>query len=348
MNSILVTDFPPPRRAFRVVRLPMLARFYRYTFHRQAGSRWGMRRQKVLQKLFPFFRRHWGASTGEFEFTRAGVAKKISFNARNVQFLGVYVTTEGYELEVAALLDTLLPEGGTFYDIGSNWGYFTLYAAACRERLTVHAFEPLHETHQDLVACVEQASLAGHTMCHNVALSDKDGEAHIQIPDGLHSGTATVSSEGIRITTRRLDAMGLPPPNFIKLDAENHEIEVLQGAAETLKKVRPFLVFENKPNYAHPEKDLRVLLFLKELGYQFFVPAVKRNAKPCEHFMQVFWHSLAPGDGLGLIPFEPETRFLYQHELNVFACHKDRLPELREKFKVWPQSLRDFSPAFPQ
>lgn len=335
MNSILVTEFPTPRRAFRVLRLPFLARFYRFAFHRQAGSRLGIHGQKILRKLFPFFRWLCGNSRGEFEFSRDGKVRQISFNARNVQFLGVYVTTEGYELEVAALLDKLLPEGGTFYDVGSNWGYFTLYAAACRKQLTIHAFEPMPATHQDIVECVEQAGLASIATCHHLALSDKDGEAHIQIPDGLHSGTATVSNEGIRITTRRLDGMNLPPPDFIKLDAENHEIEVLRGAMETLKKSRPFIVFENKPDYKNPEKDLRVLAFFEQLGYQLFVPAVKRKAVPNEHFMQVFWHPIEKGDCLGLLPFEPATRFMYQHELNLFACHKDRLLELQQKFNVW-------------
>ncbi len=335
MNSILVTKFPRPRRAFRVTRLPFLARFYRFAFHRQPGSRLGIHGQKVLRKLFPIFRKLCGSSRGQFEFTRNGQAKLISFNARNSQFFGVYVTTEGYELEVAALLDVLLPEGGTFYDVGSNWGYFALYAAACRNQLTVHAFEPLKETHQDLVECVQQAGLSAHTTCHNLALSDKDGEAHIQIPDGLHSGIATISSEGIQITTRKLDGMNLPPPDFIKLDAENHEIEVLQGAVETLKKYHPFLVFENKPDYAHPEKDVRVLLFLKSLGYQLFVPAVRRQTEPGEHFIQVFWHPLTDNDDLALVPFDPETRFLYQHELNALACHKDRLVELHQKFAIW-------------
>ena len=336
-KKILVKEFPANRRVFRVLCLPFLARFYRQAYHQQAGSRWGMHWKKILRKIFPFFRRNCGVSRGEFAFTRHGQTRTISFNAHNVQFLGVYVATEGYELEVAALLDILLPEGGTFYDIGSNWGYFTLYAAACRQQVSVHAFEPFPETHQDLSECVQQAELSAMATCHNLALSDRDGEAHIQIPDGVHSGCATVAGEGVRIITRRLDGMGLPPPDFIKLDAESHEMEVLRGALETLKKFRPFLVFENKPDYLHPEKDLQVLKYLAELGYQLFVPAVKRKSGPDDYFMQVFWHPVTEADGLGLIPFEPATRFLYQHELNVFACHENRLPELLQKFKTWPQ-----------
>ena len=337
MNTPLVREFPPARRAFRVLRLPFLARFYRYAYHHQSVSHWEMRGRKVLRKIFPLFRRFCGKSTGEFEYTRNGHPVKIIFNARNVQFFGVYVTINGYELEVAGVLDSLLSEGGTFYDIGSNWGYFTLYAAACRNRSSIHAFEPLPETYQDLASCVQQAGLSAMATCHQIALSDQDGEAFIQIPDGVHSGTAEVTSQGkIRIVTRRLDAMGLPPPDFIKLDAENHEIGVLRGALETIKSARPFIVFENKPDYLQPEKVMEVLYFLKDLGYHFFIPAVKRPSAIRDYFMQVFWHPITDKDGLVLFPFQPESRLLFQHELNVFACHESRLPELHAKFKVWP------------
>jgi FkbM family methyltransferase len=341
MNSVLVRPFPPHRPVFRVLRLPFLARLYRYIYHQAPSSRWGIHGRKILRKIFPAFRRLCGRSEGEFEYVRNAKAEKIIFNARNVQFLGVYVTVDGYELEVEALMDSLLPEGGTLYDIGSNWGYFTLYPAACRNRLAIHAFEPMPETYSDLASCVRQAGLSEMVTCHQLALSEKEGEAFIHIQDGVHSGTAEVVQQGkTRIVTRRLDSMGLPPPDFVKLDAENHEVEVLTGALETIKAAKPFIVFENKPDYLNPEKAMEVLYFLERLGYVFFVPAVKRPSATRDYFMQVFWHPIAPEDGLVLYPFQPESRLLFQHELNVFACHRDRMAELHQKFKSLPCGFR--------
>ena len=325
-------------QAFRVIHLPFLARFYRYAFHGQSENPWKMRFKKVLRKLFLIYRRFSRASIGEFEYVRNGQAGKIFFDARNVQFLGLYLPmfAYGYEPEVAALVDIFLPEGGTFYDIGSNWGYFTLYAAANRERLSIHAFEPMPGTYQDLIKCVQQAGLTDIATCHHLALSDSDGKAFIKISDHLHSGNAEISFEnGQRITTRRLDALGLPAPDFIKLDAENHEIEILRGASEMLKTARPFIVFENKPDYLHPEKVLNVLFFLAELGYDFYVPAIKRQLPAREFFIQAGWQAVKENEDFALIWFPPETRLLYQHELNVFACHKSRQNELTAKFKFW-------------
>ena len=338
MNTILVREFPRAHRTFRILRLPFLARFYRYAYHHQSGSRWEMRLMKALRKIFPIYRRFCGNSVGEFEYDRNGCRAKIFFNARNVQFLGLYVPLYGYEPEVAALLDSLLPEDGTFYDIGSNWGYFTLYAAGSHARLSVHAFEPMPETYQDLASCVKQAGLSDIATCHNLALSSEDGEAFIGIPDHLHSGCAEVSHQAglTRIVTRRLDALGLPPPDFIKLDVENHEIDVLRGAVEILKTSRPFIVFENKPDYLQPGKVMEVLFFLAGLGYHFYVPAVKRRLRSHDYFMQTGWQPVADGEGLALIPFQPEARLLYQHELNVFACHESRRQDLMLKFNIWP------------
>jgi FkbM family methyltransferase len=334
---ILLGKFPRAHPAFRVLCLPFLARFYRYAYHHKSDSRWEMRWMKILRKFFPVFRRFRGTSTGEFEYDRNGQRTKIIFNARNVQFLGVYVPVHGYEPEVAALLDSMLPEGGTFYDIGSNWGYFTLYAASSRAHVTIHSFEPLPETYQDLVECVQQAELSSAVTCHNLALSDKDSEAFIEIPDGLHSGSAEITPRGsIRIITRKLDTLGLPPPDFIKLDAENHELEILRGAVKTLETARPFIVFENKPDYLRPEKILEVLFFLAGMDYQFYVPAVSRKSATHDFFMQAGWHPVGENDQLALIPFQPAARLLYQHELNVFACHKSRKSELLAKFKSWP------------
>jgi FkbM family methyltransferase len=337
MSEVLVRPFPSHRPVFRILRLPFLARLYRYLYHQPSGGRLEMYFRKILKKFFPMIRRWGSGHQGEFEYVRHGTPAKITFDARNVQFLGVYVTVDGYELEVEALIDVLLPEKGVLYDVGSNWGYFTLYPAACRKSLTIHAFEPMPETYNDLASCVQQAGLSEMAVCHPFALSDKDGEAFIEISDGVHSGSAEVSQQGgIRIVTRRLDGLGLPEPDFIKLDAENHEVKVLGGAVETIRRARPFIIFENKPDYLHPEKALEVLFFLEELGYRFFIPAVKRSSSAREYFMQVFWHRITEQDGLALIPFQPESRLLFQHELNVFACHQDRLMELRQHFETRP------------
>jgi FkbM family methyltransferase len=340
MNTILVRKLPTPTASFRIRRVPFLGRFYEYVFCSQSTGRIEMWSKRILRKIFPAYYRLCGSSTGEFEFQRQGQRSEIQFNARNTEFciLSDTLFKNGYEIEVAALLDVLLPEGGTFFDVGSNWGYHTLLAAGSRSKLTVHAFEPTPETFKDLVACVEQSGLAGMVTCNNFALSSNDGKAFIKLPEGLHSGGAQVSSDGgvASINTRRLDSLDLPKPDFIKMDVEGHEIEVVKGGQNTLKLARPYLVFESKPNHLQPDKVLDIFFFLARLGYNFFVPAIQREPRARNFLIPAGWLPAANDDGLALIPFIPEMRLLCLSEFNVFACHESRLPELMTKFKPWP------------
>ena len=335
MNPILVTPFPRPRGVFKVLHLPFLARLYYYIYHQPSASRVQMRFKQILRKLFPVIRR-FSHAKGKFEYQRQGKSIPILFNARNVQFHALYASPNGFEPDVSGVLDALLPEGGTFFDIGSNWGYFSLYTASKYSRLTVHAFEPMPETYQDLANCVKQAGLSDLVTCHNLALSDADGNASIDMTDGVHSGTATVSRKGgsIKIVTRRMDSLKLPKPDFIKMDVEYHELEVLKGAKEMLTAARPHIVFENKAENIQPENALEVLFFLSELGYKLYVPAVQRR-QARSYFMIPWWHPIGDGENLALIPLKPEERPLLS-DLNIFACHESRQHELLTVFKTWP------------
>jgi FkbM family methyltransferase len=261
----------------------------------------------------------------------------IRFDARNLQFRALYFdpAVVNYEPEVGMLLDDFLPEDGVFFDIGSNWGYFSLFATSNRHHLNIHAFEPMPDTFLDLKSCIEQANVSEFVTCHQLALSSSDGEAFIEIPDRLHSGQATVSfGRGTHcITTRRLDTMNLPKPDLIKMDVEEHEMDVLRGAEKTLRSARPFIVFENKPNESEPERALEPLFFLRELGYHLFAPDLGRTFDGRRYYTPAGSQS-SRHDLLVLTKLEPEMRLLRQRDLNVFACPEERISQLQARYNV--------------
>lgn len=346
MSSILIREVHS-RSPLMVRRVPFLARFYRYAFQQQASRKRELLVHVPLQKLFRLCRRmarfpHWG----EFRYERLGQPTTVRFDARNLQFQTLYsgIWDRGYEQDVSALLDIVLPEGGTLYDIGSNWGFCSLHAASNRSRLNIHAFEPHPRTFQDLVSCVQQAGLADLVTCHNVALSNQDKQAFIDLPDGLHSGSAELNlrGRGVRVQTRRLDSMELPSPDAIKVDVEGHELEVLEGGRRVLESARPFLMMESKRHYGSAATTLEPLRYLAGLGYELYVPAVKRQVGGADYFVpygvmletgHIQWIELA--DCLALIPCEPATRFLLQTDINVFACHLSRKGQLLTEFREW-------------
>jgi len=327
--------------------LPFLARYYRCAFQTPGTRMSELFFYVPLRKLFPVFRRlGLLPHSGDFDYERLGKTVQIRFNANNLQFQALYsrVYEYGYEQELGLLIDCLLPEGGILYDIGSNWGYFTLYAASARSKVRIHAFEPFPATHRDLKNCVEQAGLEDLVTRHELALADTDGESFIEIPDGLHSGTAelTPNTRATRITTKRLDSLQLPPPDFIKMDVEGHEASVLRGSINTLKSSWPFIVFENNRDYAKPGRTLDPLWVLQDLGYRFFLLSVRQSNAGKGYFVPCGWQmeigraqELSDNAYLALAPFEVSNRFLYQHDLNVFACHESKLAQIRSCFEEW-------------
>lgn len=81
----------------------------------------------------------------------------------------------------------------------------------------------------------------------------------------------------IEVKTTTVDAeisSGARPPQFMKIDVEGHELEVLKGAQKTLRFQRPCLIFETTPNNAE------IAAFFKTLDYELFDLDGKRIAGP--------------------------------------------------------------------
>jgi FkbM family methyltransferase len=239
----------------------------------------------------------------------------------------------GPEPQLAALFDVLVPADGVFLDVGSNWGYHAVAVAARPGfRGRVHAFEPVPATFRDMVAVVEQSGLTGRVTCHNIGLSDRDGAGTMVIPDGLHSGLASIRDEsagGLRVKLRPLAGLAGPDPDVIKLDVEGHELAALRGAEPVLRRARPMLTFEDwhRPDTAGPVD------YLTELGYRLYLPAWWVHNQPIRP-----GHDLSPSDltRLALVPLGPGQRDELAGREDLFACPVERMGELESRFGFTP------------
>jgi FkbM family methyltransferase len=166
-------------------------------------------------------------------------------------------------------LPELAPAGRLALDIGSNKGVFSYLLAA--QGLDVHAFEPIPLFYERL-----KRTAPHNLQCHNMALSNEDGEAAFHIP--LKNGrilnqiatlrTLDASQECITISvqTRRLDSLELGNIGFIKIDAEGFEKQILQGGLDTIARDRPVMLIEIEEN--HTGEDIETSLeFVEQLGY---------------------------------------------------------------------------------
>ena len=148
-------------------------------------------------------------------------------------------------------LEQFVAPGDWVIDVGANVGHYT----AKLSRLVgpsgrVLALEPVPKTFELLAHNVRRLPTANVTLL-NLAASDRPTVAGMEVPtgsDGLENGYLAHISEGtsgINILCMPLDALRLPRPvKLVKIDAEGHELPVLRGMSELLKRDRPTLIVE--------------------------------------------------------------------------------------------------------
>jgi len=72
-----------------------------------------------------------------------------------------------------------------------------------------------------------------------------------------------MKGEGIDVSCERLDDIYTGVTSFMKIDVEGHELPVLKGATETIKKHKPTIAIE-----IHDfSEDSETHQYLKSLGY---------------------------------------------------------------------------------
>lgn len=147
------------------------------------------------------------------------------------------------------------------YDVGANKGDLALHYGREFPWANIFAFEPVKETFEVLQRNIK--SNAKIAAC-NSALGSTLGTAKIfHGPSNLMnsmnaSAFPEATHEIIQVSTLDMEIKnGLPSPDFVKVDTEGFEMEVLAGAINWLGAVGPkFLLLETtfrKPEKAHPQ-----------------------------------------------------------------------------------------------
>jgi FkbM family methyltransferase len=179
-------------------------------------------------------------------------------------------------------------------DVGANKGVYS-YAMLPHSR-AVHAFEPNPKLFRMLSSWGE-----GRISLHREALSNVTGAAELLVPRSAHgysnqgASLSAIKVGGdhsvVHIKSARLDDMGITDIGFIKIDVEGFEKEVLQGAAETLKRDRPNLLIEMEE--LHTKTPLAEMIAgVCAYGYRAFVLS-NGTLTPLERIDMIARH--APG-----------------------------------------------------
>lgn len=190
-----------------------------------------------------------------------------------------------FEPDVVAYYSQVLDNAAVAIDIGANIGAHTLrMAELCGESGMVVAVEPtgwafnkltknlaLNPLLRSRIRAVQ--AFLGPSSDHSLPL-----EVCSSWPMNVSSNSKEGRSEGRPHSTagaiptsldNLVNQMGIPKVNLLKVDVDGHEIDVLTGASETLRRFKPAVVIELAP-YVYPDGDkgvLRILQTLADTGY---------------------------------------------------------------------------------
>ncbi len=216
-----------------------------------------------------------------------------------------------FETEIEFVARFVEP-GMQVIDIGANFGVYALTAARqLQGRGNVWAFEPASQTADYLERSVAENDFATLTVTR-CALSDREGASFLSNENDSETNTlcedGTDNTEPVSLTTLDacIETYGWQNIDFLKLDAEGHEENILKGGVRFFQDMSPIVLAE--------VIDKGVINWglidgLVDLGFQHF--------------------SYFPGLGI-LVPF-----VLDDHStptgINLFSCKPDTQVVLENK-----------------
>lgn len=178
------------------------------------------------------------------------------------------------------LVARIVGKGEVAFDIGANFGLYTkILSEAVGPEGMVFCFEPVPQTYDVLVNNLRRAGLdQAYPQCY--AASDTTGTAWISIPsyadgsENMYGATLEQAdgSAGLSINTLRLDERyeTLSRLDFVKLDVEGHEPQVLEGMRSVISRHHPTFLIEINDGFDSHSTGAQVHALMTGMGYSMF------------------------------------------------------------------------------
>ncbi len=191
---------------------------------------------------------------------------------------------KNYEKELE-IINQFADKSKDALDIGVYRGVYS-YKLSQNYNL-VHSFEPNPLLYPYLKRNLKK--IINNIKLYNLALSDKNGETRLKLPIRNNSifntnieelyqlGAASIHPENkfekfreVVVKMKKLDDLKIDNKiGFIKIDVEGHELEVVEGAINTIMNNKPILLVEIEKR--HTQKPvLKSINSIKKMGYKCF------------------------------------------------------------------------------
>lgn len=223
----------------------------------------------------------WAILPVDHPFTYVPFNRHVLFaveaNFRSIVTSVMLVEGDWFEAEMEFWRNQLQPEM-TVIDVGANVGVYTFSAAQQVGKAgRVIAIEPF----SGCVKCMEETrrvnDLSQVSICRGAA-SDRQGAIRLSlhgaselnevIADDSTPASGNVEEAPCFTLDSLIDSEKLDRVDWLKIDAEGHEIQVLKGSDRLLKDFAPNILYENIA--AAQGSNTEVAAYLQSKGYQLF------------------------------------------------------------------------------
>jgi FkbM family methyltransferase len=166
------------------------------------------------------------------------------------------------------LIRGLLSPGMRVVDVGANIGYYLLmFERGIGPSGKMVSIEPSPENLPELKENI-RSNRFGNVELHENAVGSSDGR--IGLRSEINSGIVQEEEGCYSVEMKRLDSIIKERVDFLKIDVEGYEGEVLRGAWEVIARDRPVLFLELHPQIVRRYGD-RISVILEELSRYYRV-----------------------------------------------------------------------------
>jgi len=238
---------------------------------------------KFLRNIFPTIKI---APSGIIKIRLAN-EKEIKFKTNQTDFVAFCVFWNGlYKYEYTYIFEKIIKNLDGFIDIGSNAGLYSLMAAKNSENIKIIAFDPTEAANYYMNENIRLNNLSHRIQYFKLAISDKSekldffevrSKKYSYLKYNLGGSSSPVNFptlyNTVSVQAHSLDhflkefSFEEVKIDFIKIDAEGAEPNIISGMKHTIKKFKPIIVCEVLlENAGHEIETL-----FSEFGYEFFL-----------------------------------------------------------------------------
>lgn len=180
-----------------------------------------------------------------------------------------------WENNLIKYIQKYLKDDSIILDIGANIGTWSIPLAIGNRK--IYSFEPFDSSFYALCGNIFLNNKEKNIYPRQCALTDNvSRKTTMMLPELVNVGGCklieTITHKENRYSLETLDSFHFDKIDFIKMDVEGHELNVLKGAINTINKCKPVIMFECWENDSiHweniPNTGIELMEYIISIGY---------------------------------------------------------------------------------